>query len=116
VCKGSDWHGRNVLLVSNFTEEECLRAYRTGTFYACLKDNGLSIKGFDASATQISVTVSRESTIRFISERGELKSVLGLEGAIDIPQKDGKPDLTFVRVELADDSGERVFMQPIMFD
>ncbi|MDA0837044.1 MAG: hypothetical protein O2857_04605 [Planctomycetota bacterium] len=115
VCKGKDWNGRNVLLIPTFTEEECLRAYRAGNFYGCLKDNGLTIKKFEASATQITVTTSREATIRFISDRGELKSVSGLEATVDIPLNDGKPDLTFVRVELADDSGERVFMQPVMF-
>ncbi len=116
VCKGKDWHGRNVLLVSNLTEEECLRAYRTGSFYGCLKDNGLTITDFEVSPEKVSVATSRKATIRFISDNGELEISNGVEGAMEIPQKDGKPDLTFVRVELKDETGERLFMQPVIFD
>ena len=32
-----------------------------------------------------------------------------------IPHQDATPDLTYVRVEIADDSGERLFLQPVMY-
>jgi hypothetical protein len=65
---------------------------------------------------RVSVTANREATIRFISDKGEMESVTGVEGAAEIPQKDGKPDVTFVRVEMEDETGEKIFMQPVMFD
>ena len=37
VESGTNWHGRNVLLVNEFTEHACLKAYRQGRFYGCLK-------------------------------------------------------------------------------
>lgn len=116
VCRDGNWDGRNVLLVPTFTEDECLRAYRIGSFYGCLKDNGLTVNNFQVNDTQLSVTTSVVATIRFITNDGEVKSVTGTEGVFDIPQRDGKPAIPFVRVVITDETGERLFLQPVMFN
>ena len=116
VCRDGYWDGRNVLLVPTFTEDECLRAYRIGSFYGCLKDNGLTVNNFQVNDTQLSVATSIVATIRFITNDGEVNSVTGTEGVFDIPQRDGKPAIPFVRVVITDETGERLFLQPVMFN
>lgn len=110
-----DWNGRCVLLVSEFTEHACLKAYREGRFYGCLKNNGLTVQSFEATNAAISVQLNRAAKVRFISDAGELCSGTGERMACDIPQKNGAPGVTYVRVEVSDDSGERLFLQPVMW-
>ena len=107
--------GRCILLPPGFTERDCLRAYRNGTFYACLKDNGLTVTNFKATGTAVSLTVSRAARITFITNEGTAKTVTGTTAAYRIPIKDGKAGIVYVRVEVADDSGERLFLQPVMY-
>ena len=115
VCKGGDWHGRSVLLIASFTEHDCLKAHRDGNFYGCLKDNGLSVTGFRASESEIAVTTNTEATIRFITEQGVASSATGTQAVYSVPQKDGRPAVVFARVEISDETGERLFLQPVMF-
>jgi len=115
VQRGRDWKGRCVLLPPGFTERECLRAYRNGNFYACLKDNGLTVTSFKATGTEVSVTVSRAARIKFITNEGTAKTVMGTTGTYRIPTKDDKAAIVYVRVEVADGSGERLFLQPVMY-
>lgn len=115
VCKGGDWHGRCILLVSGFTEEECLRAYRNGSFYGCLKDNGLTVTQFEATESRVSMEVSRKAEIRFVTNAGVARTVAGTSGAYELPLRDGKTDTVFVRVEVEDGSGERLFLQPVIY-
>ena len=115
VRKGGNWHGRNVLLVPRFTEHDCLRAYRTGSFYGCLKDNGLTVTAFEATSTSVSVTTNSPAEIKFITDRGPTETVRGNRAAYDIPVEDGKPQVVYVRVEISDESGERLFLQPVIY-
>jgi len=114
VSGGTDWHGRNVLLVPEFTEYDCLRAYRQGQFYGCLKDSGLTVSSYAASASAISIEVSSPAMIQFITEAGVVRTVEGERAAYRVPQRDGCPSPTYVRIEVADGSGERLFLQPVM--
>ena len=114
VCKVGDWRGRNILLVSEFTEHDCLKAYRKGRFYGCLKGSGLTITDFTATDSSISVTASSTATIKFITDAGLAKSITGATAVYELPQKSGAPDVKYVRVELEDESGERLFLQPVL--
>ena len=113
--RGTNWNGRSILLVSEFTEYDCLKAYRQGQFYGCLKDNGLTVKDFSATESAISIEVSSPAIIKFITETGIVSTVKGERATYDIPQRDGSPSLMYVRIEVEDDSGERLFLQPVMY-
>ena len=117
VSEQGDWLGRIILLVPAFTERACLQAYRRGHFYACLKGNGLNITDFTVTPRQVSVAISAAARIRFIADGRLARTVEGCRAAYDIPATDGgrTPDLTYVRIEVEDDSGERLFLQPAMY-
>jgi len=115
VCTGANWHGRNILLVSEFTEHNCLKAYRLGQFYGYLKDNGLTIRDFAATKSAVSVDVSAPARVNFITEAGQVATVEGEQAKYDIPHRDGRPNLAYVRIEIEDDSGERLFLQPVIY-
>lgn len=115
VEKGGDWQGRCVLLVSAFTEHECLKAYREGRFYGCLKDNGLAVTNFEAADASVSVAINSSVRIKFITNEGQAESTEGRQAVYDIPLKEGMPRIAYVRVEIEDDTGERVFLQPVIY-
>tara|TARA_Y100000588_G_scaffold242060_1_gene256121 strand:- start:118 stop:1275 length:1158 start_codon:yes stop_codon:yes gene_type:complete len=115
VEKGTNWNGRNILLVSEFTEHDCLNAYRQGQFYGCLKDNGMTVTDVSATASAISIGVNTPATIKFITETGIASTVKGEHATYDIPQNDGSPGVVYVRIEVEDDSGERLFLQPVLY-
>jgi hypothetical protein len=115
VEKGTDWNGRNILLVSEFTEHQCLKAYRQGSFYGCLKDNGLKITDFTANDSSISVSVNYPATIKFITNAGLAKTSKANHATYTLPHINGTPKPVFVRVEIADTSGELLFLQPVIY-
>ena len=115
VGRGANWDGRNVLLVSEFAERDCLQAYRQGRFYGCLKDNGLTVTDLSATESTISVGISASATITFVTEAGIVSTVEGDSATYEIPQRNGGPDLVYVRIQVADESGERLFLQPIVY-
>lgn len=116
VKQGTNWNGRNILLVSEFTEHNCLKAYRQGQFYGCLKDNDLTVSNFSATESTVSIELNAPATIKFITETGIVSTVEGTLATYHIPQKNRKPDIIYVRVEVEDGSGERLFLQPIMYN
>jgi len=115
IKQSTNWNGRSILLVSEFTEHNCLKAYRQGQFYGCLKDNGLTVKNFSATQSTISIALNTPAIIKFITETGIVSTVKGQRATYDIPQKGGSPGLVYVRIEVEDDSGERIFLQPVMY-
>ena len=79
-------------------EEDCLRAYRNGEFYAQLKDKGLRFTSLNCENGVVSVSVNRETIINFISTNGEIvKSVIGTEASYAVSEND-----VYVRVEAMD--------------
>jgi len=111
---GGDWHGRIVLLVPEFTEHECLRAFRNGNFYACMKDNGLTVTGFSADAEKATVRLNAQAAIRFIADGEVLLEASGSSAEFAIPQRNGRPAITYLRIEATDETGERLILQPVM--
>lgn len=106
------FYGSNILLVPAFTEHDCLRAYRNGEFYAIANDTGLRFSHLQGDEQEINVEINREATIRFISERGIEKEVIGYSSNFTNLQ-----DRTFVRVEVEEEGldDSLLFSQPFMF-
>jgi len=112
---GADWKGRNILLVPEFTDYNCLKAYRHGNFYGCLKDNGLRVLSFNASESKLEVKTNRQATFKFITEKGIVKQSDGYEACFEISQEKNNLNLVFARLEISDNTGECLFLQPIMY-
>ena len=115
VCGNGDWNGRSVLLVSDFTEYDCLRAYRLGQFYSCLKNSGLTVEEFSVNDLEVHVRLNAPAKIKFVSEAGVVQEASGTGASYSLPTSNGKPDLVYLRVEVSEDSGERLFLQPLLF-
>ncbi len=129
-----DWVGVNVLLVPKITANECLKAYREGHLYGAVHGKGLKFTFIKADDLGIKVKTDNAEKIEFITEKGAVKTVNSNEGEYIFPRdKNGKPDLVFVRVrafEFADNKdydknikkyggylgkGEVIFSQAVMY-
>lgn len=107
---GAPARGRNVLLVPARTEAAALRAYRHGRFYGALDGTGLRFERIDADETSIAVETNRARLIDFVVAGEVRRSVFGPSATYNRPPTDG-----YVRVEARDDTGERIFSQPIRY-
>ncbi|MBT3342747.1 MAG: hypothetical protein HN712_13585 [Gemmatimonadetes bacterium] len=112
---GGNWKGRCMLVVVNETEHACLKAYREGSFYGCLTGEGPFVKHFEASETSVSVTLSSSAQITFVADAVVARTVTGDHAIFDVPQRNGAAGVTYVRVEVRDDTGERLFLQPVRY-
>lgn len=106
------YYGSNILLVPEFTEHECLKAYRNGAFYGIIKDTGLRFSNLTMSGKTLSVGVNKESVIDFYTNRGLVKSVTGTSANCTAVDSD-----IFLRVEVTEvgDTDSRIFSNAIMF-
>ena len=104
-----------MLVVQEYTEHACLEAYRDGSFYGCLTGNGPVVQRFEASETSISVTLSAPAEIRFVANAAVAKIVTGDHSTFEIPRKNGAAAVAYVRVEVRDENGERLFLQPVRY-
>ena len=104
-----------MLVVVNETEHACLKAYREGSFYGCLTGEGPFVKHFEASETSVSVTLSSSAQITFVADAVVARTVTGDHAIFDVPQRNGAAGVTYVRVEVRDDTGERLFLQPVRY-
>lgn len=104
-------YGSHILLVPEFTEHECLRAYRNGAFYGILKDTGMRLNNLAMSGKTLSVGVNRDSVIDFYTDRGLVKSVTGTSASCAAIDKD-----VFLRVEVTEvgDADSRIFSNAVM--
>ena len=100
--------GRNVLLVPERTEAAAARAYRQGQFFGALRGNGLAFE-------RIAV---RDDTLVVETNHADRITIIGDQAVVDeVPESTTRYSLTdapdYVRVEAADDTGERIFSQAI---
>ena len=109
--------GRNMLIVKDFTEKDCLTAYRKGAFYGAIYGSGLAFSDISLNHDRVLAKTNKISTIRFVTNKGEALKVRETSGAeYQIPKKGlGNPDITYVRIEAFDDTGEQIYSQPIRF-
>lgn len=106
-----DTLGRNVLLVSELTEEAAARAYREGRFFGALQGSGLAFERIDASEDEIVVETNGADRIDVVSDRSVVQTAFDEDVSYEVTGRE-----TYVRIEASDDGGERIFSQPICFD
>jgi hypothetical protein len=108
--------GRNILLVSEFTEHACLKAYRNGTFYGAINGSGLGFTNITLRKDHLEVVLNKPGNIRFVTNRDQVKKENVTQAKFSIPKDNPKkPAITYVRVEAEDELGEKIFSQPIRF-
>ncbi len=103
--------GRSVLLVDNATEYDCLRAYRTGAFYAkCYNTNLAFRKLFVDEDNQLVIETENAARIDVIADGAVRKTAEGNRCIFDLSQV-----RTYCRVE-AHSEEDSIFSNPIMID
>lgn len=63
-----NWRGRNVLLVPEKTEEECLKAYRNGHFFGRLWNTDLSFTGITLNGRTVTYSTNGADSITVIED------------------------------------------------
>jgi len=102
--------GRNVLLVPEATEEAAARAYRQGRFYGALDGSGLTFERLEATSDEVVVETTGAARIDFITAGRSIHTEY--DSAATYRTSGTEP---YVRVEAHDDTGERVFSQPVLY-
>ena len=78
-----------------------------------MADSGLRIRDFEVTDSSISVSTNATARIKFVTEAGLARAIIGERAIYELTRRNGVPDWTYVRVEVEDDSGERLFLQPV---
>lgn len=104
----SDWTGRNVLIVDEFTEHACLKAYREGRFYGKINNTDLKFENISLLDNQVSVATNNAEYIDFVVD-GEYNRVTCSSATFAVPS-----DATYIRVE-AHTSEDSIFSNPMIF-
>jgi hypothetical protein len=106
---GNQWKGRNILLVSEATENACLRAYRNGEFYVAYYGSGLTFTSIEANDAGISVATNGASAIHIFVDgvKTEYATSNAVKTFSSVP--------IYARVEAFDQTGERIMSQPFIF-
>jgi len=109
--------GKNMLLVPEFNEHECLKAYRKGAFFGIVLDNGLRFTNIELKQNTLLIETNRNSTIRLATDKGEaLKKAGRTNYEYEIPlNSEGQPEIMYVRIEAWDEESAQIFSQPIRF-
>jgi hypothetical protein len=108
--------GKNILLVPQFTEHECLKAYRTGAFFGALNGDTLKFTQISLSDNLLKVELNNRASIRIVTNAGEAQKTNGNSVIYKIPaDANGIPIPAYVRIEAIDENSEQIFSQPIRF-
>ena len=103
--------GRNVLLVPEASEEAAARAYRNGHLYGAFRGSGLGFERIEATESEVAVETNAEADVTFVADGEAVSEAVGRRTRYAVTG-----DETYVRVEASDDTGERIFSQPIVYD
>lgn len=101
------WYGRNVLIVPEATEHECLKAYRNGSFYSRLGDTNLKFIDISYSNGTLNVETENATKIDVIIDN-QKTSYNSNSVTVNIPLS-----AIYVRVE-ASNVNDRIFSNPII--
>lgn len=104
------WYGRNVLIVPEPTQHECLRAFRNGNMYCKHADTELKFTGITLVGSTLTASTNEPATIKFIGDGIAISETDNVTSAS--VNTDGL--LHYVRVE-AETAIDRILSQPIMF-
>lgn len=103
-----NWIGRNILLCSEFTEHECLKAYREGRFYGKIKNTNLIFDSITVSGRTINVEAGNAEQIKIIVD-GIATTIQGHSASYSVPS-----GAVYARVE-AHTSEDSVYSQAFTF-
>ena len=115
--KTKDYRGFNILLVNDFTEHNCLKAYRDGAFFGSEYGGSLSFNKIALENDQLIIQTNEIATITIITDRGISKIDMDTNSTIyKIPfDSYNIPTIKYVRIEAENEAKERIFSQPIRF-
>lgn len=103
--------GSHILLVPEYTEHACLRAYRNGEFYCLVDDTGLRFTNISANENTVYVSTNRTCNIQFYTDAGLAESVSGVSASYNVKSSD-----IYVRIEAReDDAFKRILSNPIRY-
>ena len=107
-AKSGTFKGRNILLVPELTEQACAEAYYNGAFYGVLNGSGLSFTEITATQQNVIVKTNGATSIIATNNLGSKiynanEIIVSLDATVN-----------YIRFEAVDDSGERIFSQPII--
>lgn len=100
-------YGRNVLLVPEATEYECLKAYRNGHFYCRVYNTDLKFSNLSLDNYKLTVETNSATSITIVTS-GERITYNNSSCEHNV-----NPSATYVRVEAKNDADE-IYSQPIM--
>lgn len=103
--------GSNMLIVPEKTEYECLKAYRNGSFYCVIRDNGIRFNSITADNTHVECIISESATLRIVTQDGIVKTETGTGISYTFDSGD-----IYARIEVSssDDFKDTMFSQPII--
>lgn len=104
-----NWIGRNILLCSEFTEHECLKAYRDGRFYGSIYNTSLKFTSILFNEGTLSVSAPGANYINLVID-GVYNRVSANNTSVNIPNGS-----TYVRVE-AHNGENSIYSQPIIIN
>lgn len=104
------WYGRNVLVVPELTQHECLRAFRNGNMYCKYANTDLKFTGIALDDGTLTASTNEPATIKFIGDGIVISETDNVTSA-----SVNTDDLVqYVRIE-AETATDRILSQPIMF-
>lgn len=108
--------GFNILLVDEFAEHNCLKAYREGAFFGSLYGGqDLHFTNISLEKKQLVVEVNSKSNITFITDKSVVKVPDSFSAKFKIPfSANNIPDVKYIRIEVENEN-EQIFSQPIRF-
>lgn len=108
--------GFNILLVDEFTQHKCLKAYRDGAFFGSqFGGEDLIFNRISLENDQLIIELNSRANITVITDKGTTKIDNARHTIFKIPYDVyGTPTIKYVRLE-AEDGEDRIFSQPIRF-
>ena len=112
------WKGRSILLTEERTPEACLRAYREGRFYGAVLGKGLDFEFVHWDGQTLHVRCDRgKCLLQVISKVGVAEEFFKSSEAIFTVKPEDRARHGYLRVSaFCEDTGEKLFTQPIMLD
>jgi hypothetical protein len=110
--------GKNILLVPDFNERECLRSYRKGAFYGVVIDTDLQFSNIVLEKNRLTVETNKPATIRIVTDKDRISPRRTGDNAIEyqLPlDADGIPEIIYLRIEAYDEQSGQIYSQPIRF-
>jgi hypothetical protein len=110
--------GKNVLLVPEFNERECLRAYRQGAFFGSVKNetSELRFTNITIENDRLIAETNEKVTLKVYTNKG-VESPVGNGNIYEykLPLRNGQSDINYLRIQAWNSTSDQIFSQPIRF-